>query len=747
VLCRSGYGWAKWIVPTPSQSTLPIKLFFERAGGTLALLQFLLGTDFHSENVICDGDYPVPIDCETLIQPRIKNSSIAESARLRAIIRPSDSVLSTGYLSGWLSLPNDAVAAIGGLDRIDVRTLSLLTFANINTDAMSLRLMPASKNGINNLPSLDDEELQAASYVEEIVAGYEAMYRFLMFNREVILGPTGPLSVFSNLPVRVLLRPTILYTILLNRSGSRENLSNGADSSLQFEFLARCDINTDRDSFLMLLSSERYSLIKLDIPLLASRTNSRDLFLPDGKIIKGFFYESTFERLLKKKESLNEETLSFNMSLIRQALQLTATKFHASASTPWAETQRRELSYEMALNAAREIARMLAQESIKDRGGFSWIGASPLSVEGHLGVRVVGHDLYSGAAGIGLFFAGLYRMTGDTCYRGWALAAFTPFIQETENQGDLHRFAGTIGIGGGSGLGGIIYALVRAASFINEPALLDEAVKASQFIGESEVAADCHLDVMSGAAGAILGLLALDDARPQSGALDRAMVCGHHLLTMQTDCVAGGRAWCTRNDRHLTGMSHGAAGIVLALLRLYRATPDSAIYQAAEAGVAYETHSFSKETGNWRRYAQHLTEDDQLRFSTRWCHGATGIGLARLDGLPVLDTDAIRADIDIAICRTAQEPVGPVDNLCCGNFGRLEFLLAAGQRLRRDHLINLARMRADELVETSRASGFFRSGCGPPVFNPGFFSGLSGIGYELMRLVSPTSLPSVLTLE
>ena len=33
------------------------------------------------------------------------------------------------------------------------------------------------------------------------------------------------------------------------------------------------------------------------------------------------------------------------------------------------------------------------------------------------------------------------------------------------------------------------------------------------------------------------------------------------------------------------------------------------------------------------------------------------------------------------------------------------------------------------------------------MFEPGFFQGLSGIGYQLLRLAAPSRLPSVLSFE
>jgi lantibiotic modifying enzyme len=61
----------------------------------------------------------------------------------------------------------------------------------------------------------------------------------------------------------------------------------------------------------------------------------------------------------------------------------------------------------------------------------------------------------------------------------------------------------------------------------------------------------------------------------------------------------------------------------------------------------------------------------------QWCHGAAGIGLARLAALAVLDDREILAEIEAALKATRAAPTFFVDRVCRGNFGRIDFLLTA----------------------------------------------------------------------
>jgi lantibiotic modifying enzyme len=63
--------------------------------------------------------------------------------------------------------------------------------------------------------------------------------------------------------------------------------------------------------------------------------------------------------------------------------------------------------------------------------------------------------------------------------------------------------------------------------------------------------------------------------------------------------------------------------------------------------------------------------------------------------------------------------------------------------------VSAARQHASFVLERARESGAFILPDALPAdyASPGFFVGLSGIGYELLRLSFPEQLPSVLLFE
>ena len=129
-----------------------------------------------------------------------------------------------------------------------------------------------------------------------------------------------------------------------------------------------------------------------------------------------------------------------------------------------------------------------------------------------------------------------------------------------------------------------------------------------------------------------------------------------------------------------------------------------------------------------------------------WCHGAPGIGLARLCCLPYLDDVEIRTEINTALNTTLSQGFGRNHSLCHGDLGNLELLLKASQILDNPSCKTQVHRLSSIILESIEKHGCL---CGVPlgVETPALMTGIAGIGYQLLRLAEPECIPSVLLLE
>jgi type 2 lantibiotic biosynthesis protein LanM len=374
-------------------------------------------------------------------------------------------------------------------------------------------------------------------------------------------------------------------------------------------------------------------------------------------------------------------------------------------------------------------------------------------------LQALEYDLFDGSSGVALFFAALFEVTKDSQWCELALKTLQPFHHFLHNSSDedLAKLIRHVGISGTTGLGSIVYALVKIAQLLQRSELLKDAEKVASLItlesieanSLSETLRERNFNINEGVAGTILSLLSLYKAERinpsiASHSLNMAIACGEHLLEHQNTNKGELQAWKTWGDKQLTGFSQGAAGIAYSLLQLFAVTQDSRFLESAAAAIAYEGSQISLQNQNWQDL-----RTEQPRFQVSWANGVTGIGLGRLGGLSILDNKLIRLEIAIATEITQKFVLGDVDNLCWGNLGRLETLSIAAQKLELPELSEFVRLATTQIIDRANAKGSFLlfSQLEPLVYNPGFFHGTSGIGYQLLRIAYPSLLPSVLLWE
>lgn len=261
---------------------------------------------------------------------------------------------------------------------------------------------------------------------------------------------------------------------------------------------------------------------------------------------------------------------------------------------------------------------------------------------------------------------------------------------------------------------------------------------------ERAVQYDQAFDVVYGNAGAILALINLYSLKRDK----RYLNCAKTAAKVICDAQQKGGGWKAATvSAPLAGFSHGVAGIVYALNKLYKLYPDKHIKQCIVNGLQYEDELFCEADGNWKDIRKGSTNGKNL---CAWCHGAGGILLSRISLLGNIDNETdeiVKEDIRNAVKTMQSHKYLQNPCVCHGIAGNAEILLTYGQQFQDQIASSTAKHFYSRLVGSVN-SGTFE--CSRPYlygFNiPGFMTGLAGIGYSLLRLLDPT-LPSVLQIN
>jgi type 2 lantibiotic biosynthesis protein LanM len=725
VLSCGTYGWQEFVEGAPCGDREAVSRYYGRAGMLAGLLHALRATDFHTENLVARGEHPIVVDAETLLQHDAEPPSPGPRAmrdRFRLSVRRTD------LLPHWsLDDETGALWEAGGLaNPLGVPPSEAQPrWRDVNTDSMRMEFEEVPWSW-PILPSWEGIPRGPAAFRGELRSGFEEMYRFLMRHAAELTVPNGPLARLRDLQVRFVARPTGLYKRLLRESLEPDRLRDGAERSLCFEALAADLVASPSCPHEWpLVVSEIEALERLDVPRFLAAADGRSLLDASGVVVGDCFRTSALADARAVIASLDENDLAWQTALLDGAV------LASGATVLVGEDEREEPSEGRAggtaaatalVRTAEEIAARLRQVACVDPDGtVQWIGFTFIPAAERFQHLPLGDDLLDGRCGVALFLATLDELRNKKEYRDLALGALAPLRQVAEGASDGERSAWARGqlVGGLKGLGSLVYGLVRIGRLLGEPSLLEDARVLARLLTRGAFAADRAGDVVTGAAGALLALLALHAETGESDVLERARLAGVRVEELAK----------AKGAPAPVGFGRGPSGMAAALVRLAAATGEFPQVETARTLFARERAAM-EEAGRPRN---------------GWCHGTAGMGLGRLDAMGLLDEPAGRHTVETALGSRWPR----TDSLCCGVPGRLELELVAARRLSRPDLADGLGGRASSWLAGWRARGGpdLLSGVPRECFLPSLFHGASGVGYQLLRIARPDSVPSLLLME
>ena len=743
-LARDGYGWTEFVNHTGCADQEVCRRFFHRAGAWLALFHCFAATDMHQENIIAAGEHPVPIDLEMILQESAVDAAEdpEEQAAVAAREVLSASVMSVGLLPAYGRTPNNAVFAMGGMTSA-WGARSKLSWHDINSDAMRPVVVKELSESNPNLPHVDGRYAKFSDYVEDFIAGFSAYAEFL-YRLNKNADHDKLFDGFVGLDVRKVIRPTRFYHMLLQRLKNHRAMNDGISWSAQSDFLARlANWDVEADPLWQFQRSERDALLALNVPHFVI-AGGQELG-PAADVSSNTKSLSGLDVARARLDHLDAKEIAWQIDVIRQNTGAQTKPVAATATERRSTAVSADLARPSAaafIAEADRIADELSRYAIRRGPGAAWIGLDWLGDAEAFQLACLRHDLYNGVSGIAVFLAAHTATRSNSSSMELALAAMAHLRKNLRSR-NAARMARSLGVGGALGLGSIVYALCVMSRCMKTSDLLADALRAADLFTDEIIAADTQLDVMGGSAGGILGLLRLYRDTQSKDVLARAIKCGEHLMRKPRLGPEGRRSWVGQGfgSQALNGMSHGAAGFAYALASLAAASGREEFGQAAAECVAFEDASYDPERKNW----PDLRNPAGPAWSCRWCHGAPGIGLARLatGRSAQMDTKYLDTDIDNAVEGAQRCSTAELDTLCCGRLGNIEFFCEAGRSLDRADLREIAAQRLMTVLEEAAMTGDYRWNSGKRQFNIGLFRGLSGVGYTLLRQIDP-SLPNIL---
>lgn len=413
---KEKYTFEGYIEHKDCKSEDELKNYYIRYGQIVAITYILCGTDFHAENLIARGQYPCIIDLETLFENVIELDNY-ESADKLIMTSIRESVLSSGLLPFEAfneNLKNEGIdmSALSGKEEKLPYKISIPI--NVMTDEMKFQDCEYIRNGSENLPKIDGVTANYRKYTDYIIKGFRDTCEFIMRNKELFIKKNGIIDIFDKSLVRQVIKGTNRYYNMLQFSTHPNCTKDFLEREKLFENLWGYNYQNKK-----VVEHEIKDMLFHDIPVFFAYNDSKDIITSDGKNIESYYKETSKNMVIDKIRKLDSNEInrqiscmiiSFGRYLEKSSESLKDTYWKANV----VKIDGNKINY---LDSAIEIAEYLITQS-KCSDKTNTINWEYIDCNGVVDkVLPLKGDFNNGISGIALFFLKLYKVTLNKQYK------------------------------------------------------------------------------------------------------------------------------------------------------------------------------------------------------------------------------------------------------------------------------------------------------------------------------------------
>lgn len=698
----STYGWQEYLSIKECKDISEIQRFYYRQGGYLALFYFLNSTDFHYENIIACGEYPKFIDLETLYSNYIEYDNmeiLSKNAQVNLSKELKSSVLYTLMLPSKLN-------NIKGAGKIDISGLGDNNFdENLASSGYNF--------SSENVPLLNGSKVSSLEFLEDIIKGFKDMYSIFENNKNEIVLNNSLLASFGDTMARQVLRATNTYVRLLNNSYNPKYLKSVKEQEKLFNFLYQS--TESRQKFELTIPYEIQELVNNDVPLFYIKFNSTSLYTSSGdEEMLNFFKQTPLEIIKNKILDSNISDMNKQLNYIRMSIQTLNKKIENKSIENYTkdDSKKVEVKGDILLNEALIIGKELVDNAFcsNDKKEAIWFGLN-IDKNGVFELSTLRNDLYGGNLGIILYLAILSKETNNEIFNDYAKLG----MQNVRNSiKDTYNFS----VSGFFGLPSIAYVFGYVGILNEDIELVEEAKNILLDLDINIIKEETNSDFIGGLSSGLLIYIKFYERFRDERFLKIAKLIADRL---EEDIKKS-----LKLEELEVNLAHGLYGMIWPLLNYSKLTNDRNKIELIEDMLEQ-------------------LKDDEEEINTTWCSGAAGIGISNINN-NILSSKRNIYERKIKKACELVKSKGMItqDGLCHGNFGIIDFLLTLSIQNNSEIKKYITNYISSVIERKNKNNGWNLGLENVNIY--GFMIGISGIGYELLRL-NNSSIKSVLEFD
>ncbi|MFC0523611.1 type 2 lanthipeptide synthetase LanM [Pontibacillus salicampi] len=738
-LDKGSYGWQSYVPHLDLQTKKDGHLYYKRLGMQLAFIYMFHGSDFHYENIIAHESSPVIIDLETLFQPSMNLEGTGSKTK-HLIDRINETVYKSLFLSHSTSPEDTDMNNYYGLSNVEGQQYPEERILHEGTDEICVKTQTAEMDKGTNLPVFQDEVQNIFGYEVDFLEGFEEVYLFFLQYQEEI---TDILEDFPNFPLRLVMRPTYVYTNYLKALRHPKYQVSFQERDRVLSFLK--DSYTSFKAFQGLIPHELEDLQNQDVPYFYTYFKSYEVFNSQGDIINQNIIEnSPMQEVMDRIHSLSLEGLRYQIQLINMSL--TSSFNNTDAPSTSFETNHKYSiphSYE---NIIEKETEAIWRERLEANDMIQWLSLSA-NPNGNIVAGPISFGFYDGLAGIAYYLAAYSKQYQADKYHSAVKQCTETLHQMLPNSILKNNLSAYYGISSYAYYMEKLYEM----GMTTEEEIRNNHTKYIKTVQSQLI--DTHTnDFIGGLAGTLKVLTTLCKNHQTPELVETAHYVYSQLKARIIVNEDETMYWLSDSfpNTVLAGFSHGLTGICYALSE-YATIVDNPIRREIAdiitKTLAYEDKLYEPEEKNW----QDNRSNDKAFSAPLWCHGAAGILLGRVKIHENIGDLCTVNHIEDALSTTLKQGYNNQqgNSLCHGILGNIDILLEVSQK----PSLKAHREEIEQTIETwvhqfweSMIRQGWHSGIRGDYSSVGFMLGKTGQLYTLLRLNNP-SLPSVLLLD
>ncbi len=733
-------GFMKQIDNNECESEEELSNFYRKIGQLLCVLYTFNAKDFHSENIIAEGDTPVLIDMETLLHIT-SNDTSKENIIFDVSKAIEESVIGTALLPTLLpNMNTEEVMEIGGIGRGTKQYSPFKTqvLRNVGTTDISIEFVKKELPPRKNHPIYKGKTVGCTEYLGVIREEFQQIYKWIEDNKDAYISEIK--KIFGQTESRAIIKNTNVYTQLVETGFHPDLLHNKWDRNIYLCRIGMFLVQKDEWRYKDVYQYEYNELNRGDIPIFFVIADKDELCTNNGRkfhqINKG---KTVIDNLEKKVRGMGKTDCQRQLALINHSFIgcKIETDIPKDTKTVFSENEVTG-GDKKNIVTAEKIAHVCSSRSVNklidNKNQAMWIGMMGFG-NNYYRITPTGLSIYRGNSGMAFFYYELFRKTGNKEYVEMAEKTVAPVLDHLLENNTPENYEGW---GAFTGVASEIYLALytyrnKLASRITADVmenLLENNISSLKNYVEKEG----QLDFLSGIAG-IIGVYTtayqLGFKGKNNSIYDFLVYLSEKLIERAKIIAPNKITWFEDN----IGYAHGNAGVIAQMARLYNVTKSEKIKDCINSALRYEREEkFDKDTKTWifRKGAHYYS----------WCNGIGGLILEKLILISLNWEDGELYTELKKLCEQLKETgFGDDYSICHGDMGSVQLLKQCANVFDDEELFN----RCISTEQNFMDKYLFR------YWNKlilkedwGLMTGLSGIG---LSLISDQEIINLLSLS